>query len=60
MVLRSLNRGWYCDGNACRTESKSKSSYRDYPSDVLYYTCDECGDDYCPTCFHLVEELTSQ
>ena len=58
MTLRSLERGWYCNGGACQTDGKSRSCYNDYPSDVLYYTCDECGSDYCPTCFHLVEGYT--
>ena len=43
MPLRQLStRHWACNGECGRR------SWRDYPRDVFYYTCEECNLDYCP------------
>ena len=39
MVLASLSRGWACNGGACGNANRSRTGRGDWPSDVLYYTC---------------------
>jgi hypothetical protein len=46
---------WFCNGGACGDEN-SRSTYKDWPADVLYYTCLQCNQDFCPKCFHVVQE----
>ena len=53
MTLDSLQRSWRCNGGACGNPRTGRS---DWPRDVMYYTCEQCDQDFCPTCFSVVEK----
>jgi hypothetical protein len=53
MVLAQLNRYWSCNGGACGNPRTGRDNW---PRDVMYYTCERCDQDFCPTCFHVVEK----
>ena len=53
MQLAQLDRYWACNGGACGNPRTGRS---DWPRDVMYYTCEQCDQDFCPTCFSVVEK----